>query len=75
MPYTLALPRAERNRWVLHHNLLEASANLIEELEPLVSSPGKDYLTALSESDSIALAQVERILGDDRVAAGGRVGG
>lgn len=74
MPYTLALPRAERSRWVLHRNLIEASNSLIGELTPLASAGGKDYLTALSESDSVALAQVERILGDDRIRVGNGAG-
>lgn len=75
MPYTLALPRGERNRWVLHRNLLEASAALIEALRPLASSPGEDYLTALSESDALALDQVERMLGGVMAKAVAGAGG
>lgn len=72
MPYTLALPRRERDRWVLHRNLLEGSAALIETLEGLPSPRGRDYLAALSEADALALEQVERMLGARRapVAAG-----
>lgn len=57
MPYTLALPRRERDRWVLHRDLLEASQLLIARLAP------SRYLVALAESDQLALAQVERMLG------------
>lgn len=68
MPYTLDLPRDERHRWALHRDMLEASAALIEQLGP-VRAP---YLSALSESDAIALSQVNRILGGQSpgVAAG-----
>jgi hypothetical protein len=77
MPYTLALPRGEHNRWILHRNLLEASAALVDALRPLVSTLGENYLTALSESDALALDQVERMLGDGgiKVAAGTGHGG
>jgi hypothetical protein len=68
MPYTLELPRRERDRWALHRDLLEAAGALIETLGPLASPPGSDYLTALSESDRLALDQVERMLG--RATAG-----
>ena len=57
MPYTLALPRREHDRWVLHRDLLEASQLLIARLAP------SRFLVALSESDQLALAQVERMLG------------
>ena len=57
MPYTLALPRGEHDRWVVHRDLLEASAALLATLEPT------PYLVALAESDRLALAQVERMLG------------
>ncbi len=67
MPYTLALPRGERNRWVLHSDLLEASAALVETLRPLASAQGDAYLAALSESDALARRQIERMLGEDRV--------
>jgi hypothetical protein len=63
MPYTLVLPRSERGRWALHRDLLEAAAALIDALRPLASPSGREYLAALSESDAVALAQVERILG------------
>jgi hypothetical protein len=63
MPYTLVLPRSERGRWTLHRDLLEAAAVLIDALRPLASPSGREYLAALSESDAVALVQVERILG------------
>jgi hypothetical protein len=70
MPYTLELPRRERDRWALHRDLLEAAAALIETLRPLASPQGADYLTALSESDRLALDQVGRILGRATAGAG-----
>lgn len=70
MPYTLELPRRERDRWALHRDLLEAAAALIETLRPLASAAGADYLTALAESDRLALDQVERMLGRATAGAG-----
>jgi hypothetical protein len=63
MPYTLVLARGERGRWTLHRDLLVAAAALIDTLRPLASPSGREYLAALSESDAVALAQVDRILG------------
>lgn len=73
MPYTLVLPRSERGRWTLHHDLLEAAAVLIDTLRPLTSPSGRAYLAALAESDALALAQIERVLGAAAPSASGAI--
>jgi Ferritin-like len=62
MPYTLELPRSERDRWRLHRDLVEAAAALIATL-PRDAPPGAtDYLTALEQADALVLEQIERML-------------
>jgi hypothetical protein len=61
MPYSLELPPHEHDRWLLHRDLLQAAAALIESLEPVASAQGVAYLTALAESDALVLEQVERM--------------
>jgi hypothetical protein len=63
MPYTLVLPRRERDRWALHIDLIEASALLIDALREHASEQGRTYLTALRETDSMAREQIDRMLG------------
>jgi hypothetical protein len=63
MPYTLALPPGERNRWRLHRDLLEASGRLTGELQACASGQEEvDYLKALADADANALAEAERML-------------
>jgi Ferritin-like len=62
MPYTLDLPRRERDRWRLHRDLIEAAAALIGPLKHVTSREGRRYLTALAEADALVLAQIRRLL-------------
>ena len=63
MPYTLALPRRERDRWRVHRDLLDASSSVLARLkERGVSGDGQDYLLALAQSDEIERGQVERLI-------------
>ena len=63
MPYTLALPRRERDRWRLHRDLLDASSGVLARLkERGVTGDGQDYLLALAQADEIERGQVERLI-------------
>lgn len=64
MPYTLALPRRERDRWALHIDLIEAAGTLIDALRQGATDQGRAYLAALRESDATARRQIDRMLGD-----------
>jgi hypothetical protein len=63
MPYTLDLPRRERDRLLLERDLLRAAGALVTRLRPLTSERGTRYLTALDEADGLALEQLEVMLG------------
>jgi len=70
MPYTVKLPAAERDCWRLHLDLLEASANLIRDIEAFADEHAKDYLTTLAGLDRETIVAVERLLSmRDRQAA------
>lgn len=63
MPYTLALPSTEADRWRLHRDLLDASGRLVAALR--TASPGEDgpdYLAALAEWDDIERGHVEQLI-------------
>ena len=63
MPYTLALPSAEADRWRVHLDLLDASGRLAGQLRGLVESgDGRDYLFALTEWDQVERRQVEQLV-------------
>lgn len=63
MPYTLALPSAEADRWRVHRDLLDAAARLIGQLRGLVAAgDGQDYLIALSSWDQVERRQVEQLI-------------
>ncbi|WP_375757714.1 ferritin-like domain-containing protein [Corallococcus exercitus] len=74
MPYTLDLPEGERNRWRLHRDLLEASATLVRELEPITSEERRKYLVALMGVDERAMRSVQAMLHDHPGAARARRG-
>jgi hypothetical protein len=63
MPYTLALPSVEADRWRLHRDLLGASGRLIAQLRTM-SPPGDgpDYLAALAQWDDIERGHVEQLI-------------
>ena len=57
MPYTLALPSAEADRWRVHRDLLDAADRLIGQLRGLVEAgDGQDYLLALAQVGSSSSA-------------------
>ena len=62
MPYTLARPAGEANRWRLHRNLLEACQPLIAELLARSDVSRHRYLHSLLEADEKLLAVIDRIL-------------
>jgi hypothetical protein len=61
MPYTLELPSAEGDRWRLHRDLLEASADEIDTLRA-IGTTHTDYLRALADADRLTLEQVELLI-------------
>jgi hypothetical protein len=61
MPYTLELPSAEGDRWRLHRDLLEASADEIDTLLA-IGTTHTDYLRALADADRLTLEQVELLI-------------
>ena len=63
MPYTLALPSAEADRWRVHRDLLDAADRLIGQLRSLVGTgEGRDYLLALAQWDQLERRQVEQLI-------------
>jgi Ferritin-like len=62
MPYTLARPAGEVNRWRLHCNLLSASAPLIADLLKLSDPSRHRYLHSLCEADQKLLDVIDHIL-------------
>ena len=61
MPYTLELPDREKERWLLHQDLLEAARNLVARLQAHARGEAADYLNALANSDQIAGQQIDRM--------------
>jgi rubrerythrin len=62
MPYSLALPARNADRWRAHRDLLTASITLIDDM--LESEQEHDgYLRALSVSDQTTLEQVTTLIG------------
>jgi hypothetical protein len=62
MPYSLALPGRNADRWRSHRDLLSASIALIDRM----LQPGQTqerYLRALRVSDQTALQQVTALIG------------
>ena len=63
MPYTLAIPDREQDRWRLHRDLILASRQYTASLQDLPSSHNA-YLKALSELDLKSLNQVQMLIGN-----------
>lgn len=62
MPYTLALPARETDRWRTHRDLLISSRDLIKKI--LEKQPARAaYLQALLSSDTTTLEQVNALVG------------
>ena len=68
MPYTLALPADELDRWRLHGDLYEAAdaqiASLLGEGPNAVRSEHRPYLISLREADRRARQQIDIILNE-----------
>jgi hypothetical protein len=58
MPYSVALPAAERDCWRVHMDLLEASITLNHKLLHQASAQEKDYLKSLAGLDREAIAAI-----------------
>jgi len=61
LPYTLALPDWDSDKWRVHRDLIAASANVIHRLDT-ADAPHHDYLRALRDHDKEDLQLVERLL-------------
>jgi hypothetical protein len=71
MPYTLAIPDGERNRWRAHRDVVDAAIQLSESLaaeEP----PGDDrrYLSDLADSDRARREELSRLMHEQPVRSG-----
>jgi hypothetical protein len=63
MPYTLALPSTEANRWRVHLDLLDAAGRLSGQLrETSTSGDRQEYVLALAQADQIERGQVEQFI-------------
>ena len=69
MPYSIALPAVERDCWLLHMDLLEASAALIRTIEKGASQRELDYLRSLAAIDRESMAAIAALMGIDAVVA------
>jgi hypothetical protein len=63
MPYSIALPAAERDCWRLHLDLLEASIALSDQIQRRADAQEKDYLKSLAVLDSETLAAIGAMIG------------
>ena len=72
MPYTLALPSTEADRWRLHQDLLDAADRLVGQLRGLVTAgDGLDYLLALAQWDELERRQVDQLVAAPAAPVGG----
>lgn len=63
MPYTLALPSTEADRWRVHLDLLEATGSLIGQLRGISTfGDQQEYALALTQADQIERTQVEQFI-------------
>jgi hypothetical protein len=62
IPYTLALPSGEHNRWRTHADLIQASATMIETLLGITPEKNHRYLYALREADNKLLLIIKDML-------------
>jgi hypothetical protein len=61
VPYTLALPDWDSDKWRVHRDLIGASEKVIHQLETK-DEERRDYLRALRDHDKLDLEVVERLL-------------
>lgn len=69
MSYSIALPAVERDCWLLHTDLLEASAALIRKIEVTASPRQLDYLRSLAGIDRESMAAIAALMGIDAAVA------
>ena len=62
VPYTLALPDWDSDKWRVQRDLVRASERLINELDGSGEEEHRDYLAALRDHDQRELAMIERLL-------------
>lgn len=67
IPYTLTLPDWDSDKWRVHRDLINASADLVHRLES-DDEPHHDYLRALRDHDKLDLQVIQRLF--DAAVAG-----
>jgi hypothetical protein len=74
MPYSVALPAAERDCWRTHMDLLEASITLNHKIAARADGHEKDYLKSLAGLDRETIAAISAMMrsGDDWATRGVR---
>jgi hypothetical protein len=74
MPYSVALPAAERDCWRMHMDLLEASITLNHKIAPQSDRQEKDYLKSLAGLDRETIVAIGAMMrsGDDWATRGVR---
>jgi hypothetical protein len=63
MPYSIALPAAERDCWRLHLDLLEASITLNSQIWQRANATERDYLKSLAVLDRETMASIGAMMG------------
>jgi hypothetical protein len=63
MPYSIALPAAERDCWRLHLDLLQASTALSDQIQQRADGQEKEYLKSLAVLDRETIAAIDAMLG------------
>jgi hypothetical protein len=61
-PYTLSLPDWDSDKWRVHRDLINGSADLITEIEKNAAEEHRLYLRALRDHDELTLQVVERLM-------------
>jgi hypothetical protein len=62
MPYTLTLPDAEADAWLLHQEFLQGAIDVEDLLLEKAAGAGRDYLIALKDLDRRAIAAIDALL-------------
>jgi len=70
LPYSLTLPDWDSDKWRVHRDLIEASANIIHDLD-IPREKHHDYLRALRDHDKLDDQVIQRLFDAARAAEGG----
>jgi hypothetical protein len=62
LPYSLALPELEVNRWRLHRDVLRCAQALMAELSQAKPADERDFLRSLEAEDQKFLTYIETVL-------------